>query len=245
LKDNTGSVVCDVHCNDHRMLQKIHSNQWLLLTGLSSHTRQECGSLYLLCDTTQGASIHTVSGLVGWLRSPCLLSLAPLGEAVASNSPHFTTVVTLTSWLPVSSTGHQESGNSVKRIHSFCGGEVMDENSKTLCTFCRSEAGPWRWCYSLQCSLRECKDSEPRLTGQETATETMCSINATLTPSAAEMLIQVPAPEFVSLSPANQRDILNGFINHSLVLCVSNVVEKETGHIAYQINAVCEETETS
>ena len=77
------------------------------------------------------------------------------------------------------------------------------------------------------------------------------------------MLIQVPAPEFVSLSPANQRDILNGFIDHSLVLCISyvsnssyeescylgyvkmQVVEKETGHIAYQVNAVCEKTETS
>ena len=66
--------------------------------------------------------ILAVSGLVGWLRSPCLLSLTPLGEAVASNSPHFTTVVTLTSWLPVSSTGHQQSGNSVKRIriHFMC-----------------------------------------------------------------------------------------------------------------------------
>ena len=59
--------------------------------------------------------------------------------------------------------------------------------SVTLCMYCRSEAGLWRWCYRLQCSLRECKDSEPRLTGQETSTERMCSINAALTPSAAEV----------------------------------------------------------
>ena len=38
-----------------------------------------------------------------------------------------------------------------------------------------------------------------------------------------QMLIQVPATEFVSQSHANQRDILSGFINTSLVLCISHV----------------------
>ena len=80
----------------------------------------------------------------------------------------------------------------------------MDKNSKTLCTsckyvcskdlelvntscsHCRNEAGLWRYCYNLQCSLAESRASESGSAGVE-STSTDCSINATLIPSAAEV----------------------------------------------------------
>jgi hypothetical protein len=116
-----------------------------------------------------------------------------------------------------------------------CGAEGTENDTQTVCSSCKSNTGSWRWQYNLQCTIRDCP-----ATGLDSSIEEKGTIQATLTPTAAEMFLQTPAAEFVSLSQSDQLDLLNAHCNHSLLLCLSSV---EGGNQqVYQINAVCKTT---
>ena len=73
--------------------------QWVLLTGLSSHTRSESGSLFLCCDTRQGGSLH--SGQTNCTIALSSVALLSVDHSLSLLSPP-TYTPSLTLSLPLS-----------------------------------------------------------------------------------------------------------------------------------------------